>query len=145
MKRFHNQRDKEGPESNQAPPTFLGGNMQDKGRIVLTGEVSDTPVIRATLQGLYTATFSLTSTTRRMNRSGVYTDRQKHHNIVARGDLALTIRHKIRKGNEINVEGKYHLKQWEEKSSGETKYLTQVVIDRFSFAEPDQLELPMAA
>ena len=61
--------------------------MQDKGRIVVTGEVSDTPVIRATLQGLYTATFSLTSTTRRMNRAGVCTDRQKRHNIVARGDL----------------------------------------------------------
>ena len=119
--------------------------MQDKGRIVLTGEVSDTPVIRATMQGLYTATFSLTSTTRRMNRSGVYTDRQKRHNIVACGDLALTIRHEIRKGNEINIEGKYHLKQWEDKSSGETKYLTQVLIDRFSFAEPDQLELPIAA
>jgi len=144
MKRFHNQRDKEGPNIWHLLH-FLGGNMQDKGRIVLTGEVSDTPVIRATLQGLYTATFSLTSTTRRMNRAGVYSDRQKHHNIVACGDIALTIRHKIRKGNEINVEGKYHLKQWEEKSSGETKYLTQVVIDRFSFVERNQLELPMAA
>ena len=59
----------------------------------MTGEVSDTPVIRATLQGLYTATFSLTKTTRRMNRSGAYTDRQKRYNIVACGDLALTIRH----------------------------------------------------
>jgi hypothetical protein len=37
------------------------------------------------------------------------------------------------------------LKQWEDKGSGETKYLTQVLIDRFSFAEPDQLELPIAA
>ena len=80
-----------------------------------------------------------------MNRAGAYTGRQKHHNIVACGELALTIRHKIRKGSEINVEGKYHLKQWEEKGSGETKYLTQVVIDRFSFAEPDQLEFPTAA
>ena len=97
--------------------------MHEAGRIVLTGEVSDTPVIRATLQGLYTATFSLTNTTRRMNRSGAYTDRQKRH----------------------NIEGKYHLKQWKDKSSGETKYLTQVLIDRFSFAEPDQLELPIAA
>ena len=119
--------------------------MHEAGRIVLTGEVSDTPVIRATLQGLYTATFSLTSTTRRLNRSGAYTDRQKRHNIVACGDLALTIRYAIRKGNEINIEGKYHLKQWEDKSSGETKYLTQVLIDRFSFAEPDQLELLIAA
>ena len=144
MTRIHNQCDKEGPED-QAPFTVLGGNMQDKGRIVLTGEVSDTPVIRATLQGLYTATFSLTSTTRRMNRAGVYTDRQKRHNIVARGDLALTIRHKVRKGNQVSIEGEFYLKQWIEKSSGETKYLTQVVIDRFSFAEPDQLALPMAA
>ena len=119
--------------------------MQDRGKVVLTGEVSDTPVIRATLQGLYTATFSLTSTTRRMNRSGAYTDRRKRHNIVACGELALTIRHKIRKGNEISVEGKHHLKQWEDKSSGKTKYLTQVLIDRFSFAEADQLELPTAA
>jgi single-strand DNA-binding protein len=119
--------------------------MHEAGRIVLTGEVSDTPVIRATLQGLYTASFSLTSTTRRMNRSGAYTGRRKRHNIVACGELALTIRHKIRKGNEISVEGKHHLKQWEDKSSGETKYLTQVIIDRFSFAEPDQLELPTAA
>jgi single-strand DNA-binding protein len=119
--------------------------MHEAGRIALTGEVSDTPVIRATLQGLYTATFSLASTTRRMNRSGAYTDRRKRHNIVACGELALTIRHKIRKGNEISVEGKHHLKQWEDKSSGKTKYLTQVLIDRFSFAEADQLELPTAA
>jgi single-strand DNA-binding protein len=119
--------------------------MQDQGKVVLTGKVSDTPVIRATLQGLYSATFSLTSTTRRMNRAGVYTDRQKHHNILACGELALTIRYSIRKGNEINVEGNYRLKQWEDKSSGETKYLTQVLIDRFSFAEMDQLELPIAA
>lgn len=119
--------------------------MHEAGRIVLTGEVTDTPVIRATLQGLYTATFSLTTTVRRKNRSGAYADREKRHNIVACGDLALTIRHKIRKGNEISVEGKHHLKQWEDKSSGETKYLTQVLIDRFSFAELDQLELPTAA
>jgi single-strand DNA-binding protein len=119
--------------------------MQEAGRVVLTGEVSDTPVIRATLQGQYTATFSLTTTTRRLNRSGAYTARQKRYNIVARGELALTIRHQIRKGNEIDIEGKYHLKQWEDKGSGETKYLTQVLIDRFSFAEPDQLELPIAA
>ena len=119
--------------------------MHEAGRIVLTGEVSDTPVIRATLQGLYTATFSLTNTTRRYESFRCLHDRQKRHNIVACGDLALTIRHTIRKGNEINIEGKYHLKRWKDKSSGETKYLTQVLIDRFSFAEPDQLELPIAA
>jgi single-stranded DNA-binding protein len=119
--------------------------MQDRGKVVLTGEVSDTPVIRATLQGLYTATFSLTSTTRRMNRAGVYTDRQKRHNIIARGDLALAIRHKVRKGNQISIEGQFDLKQWKEKRSGETKFLNQLAIDRFSFAEPDQLALPMAA
>jgi single-strand DNA-binding protein len=119
--------------------------MHEAGRIVLTGEVTDTPVIRATLQGLYTATFSLTTTIRSKNRAGAYITREKHHNIVSCGELALTIRHKIRKGSEVTVEGKHHLKKWEDKSSGETKYLTQVLIDRFSFAELDQLELPIAA
>jgi single-strand DNA-binding protein len=119
--------------------------MQNKERVVLTGEVSDTPVIRATLQKLFSATFSLTVTMRRPTRSGAYTDRQKRHCIIAYGDLANTIRTEVRKGQQISVEGEFKLTHWEDKQTGETKYLTLVVIDRYSFAEPDQLALPMVA
>jgi single stranded DNA-binding protein len=119
--------------------------MQNQGKVVLTGEVTDTPIIRATLEALFSATFTLTVTMRRPTRSGAYTDRQKRHCIIAYGDLANTIRTKVRKGELISVEGEFKLTHWEDKQAGETKYLTLVVIDRFSFAEPDQLALPMVA
>jgi len=144
MNRFHINVTERGLR-NQAPFSVLGGSMQTEGRVVLTGEVSDTPEIRVTLDGVYTASFSLKTTARRPNRAGVYVSREKRHNIIARGDLALDVRNNVRKGTRLSVEGEFNLKQWEEKSSGETKYFTRVLIDRFTSAEPDQLALPMAA
>jgi single stranded DNA-binding protein len=122
-----------------------GKVVLSQGKVVLTGHVSDTPEIRATLKGLYIATFSLKSTTRRTNRAGMYTDRHKRHSIVAFGDTAFIIRNKVRKGSLVSVEGEYDLKQWEEQSSGETKYFARLVVDRIAFAEPEQLPLQLAA
>jgi single stranded DNA-binding protein len=116
-----------------------------RGKVFLTGQVSDTPEIRATLKGFHIATFSLKSTARRTNRAGMYTDRHKRHWIVAYGDTALIIRNKVRKGSLISLEGEYDLKQWEEQSSGETKYFARLVVDRITFAEPEQLPLQLVA
>jgi len=113
--------------------------------VKLTGEVTDSPEIRATVNGVFTATFSLDTTIRCRNRAGVYTTRHKRHIVVAREDTAVTIRNAVRKGTHLYVEGKVELKSWEVKGTGEKKYLSLVVIDRFSLVEPAQPPLRLAA
>ena len=51
----------------------------------------------------------------------------------------------MRKGSHLQIEGKVELKQWEAKGTGEKKYLSQIVLDRFSLAEPEQTDLRLAA
>ena len=109
--------------------------MRDDGKVVLTGEVSDIPVIRATRKGEFSATFSLRCKPERKSAP------TKRHLIVAYGETAYQIRSRVRKGHHLTVEGKYELKQWEEKSSGQTRHYSRLVIDRLTFIEPDQLRL----
>ncbi len=119
--------------------------MQTKGRVVLTGEVSDTPVIRVTFEGCIPHPFR-SRAQRGVQTAPASTQSARSATTSSRVETSRsTIRNKVRKGNRLSVEGEFNLKQWEEKSSGETKYLTRVLIDRFTSAEPDQLALPMAA
>ena len=117
---------------------------QTKKRVTLTGVVTSEPEIRATLKGKHTATFNLTSNTR---RGGT---REHSHMIVAYNDAAIEIRNLARqrslpKGAILTIDGYVEVKEWVQKSSGEKKYLSHIVIDRFIFGEPAQATLQLAA
>jgi hypothetical protein len=51
----------------------------------------------------------------------------------------------VRKGSHLQIEGTYELKEWEAKGTGEKKYLSQIILARFSVAEPAQSDLRLAA
>ena len=113
--------------------------------VMITGQVNHQPEIRATTKGSYSATFSLNTTTRTRKRGGGYITRHKRHIVVAYADNALDIRNRVRKGSHLQIEGKVELKKWKAKGTGEKKYLSQIVLDRFSLAEPAQTDLRLAA
>jgi single-strand DNA-binding protein len=113
--------------------------------VMITGQVTHQPEIRATPKGSYSATFSLDTTTRTRKRGGGYITRHKRHFVVAYADNALDIRSRVRKGSHLQIEGKFELKEWEAKGTGEKKYLSQIILDRFSVAEPAQANLRLAA
>ncbi|HEX5235738.1 MAG TPA: single-stranded DNA-binding protein [Silvibacterium sp.] len=101
-------------------------------KVILLGNVGKDPEIRATGGGTMVANFSLATTDRTKDASGNWTDRTEWHNLVAFQRTAEIIRDYVKKGSKIYVEGKIQTRSWDDKTSGEKKYRTEIIVNDLS-------------
>lgn len=98
-------------------------------KIILLGNVGKDPEFRATAGGMTVANFSLATTDRAKDASGNWTDRTEWHNLVAFQRTAEIVRDYVKKGSKIYVEGRIQTRSWDDKTSGEKKYRTEVLVN----------------
>jgi single-strand DNA-binding protein len=98
-------------------------------KIILLGNVGKDPEIRATGGGTMVANFSLATTDRAKDQTGNWTDRTEWHNLVAFQRTAEIVRDYVKKGSKLYVEGKIQTRSWDDKTSGEKKYRTEVLVN----------------
>src|SRR5246500_4580277 len=98
-------------------------------KVILLGNVGKDPEIRATPGGTMVANFSLATTDRTKDQTGNWTDRTEWHNLVAFQRTAEIVRDYVRKGSKLYVEGKIQTRSWDDKTSGEKKYRTEVLVN----------------
>jgi single-strand DNA-binding protein len=98
-------------------------------KIILLGNVGKDPEFRATAGGTSVANFSLATTDRAKDASGNWTDRTEWHNLVAFQRTAEIVRDYVKKGSKLYIEGKIQTRSWDDKTSGEKKYRTEVLIN----------------
>lgn len=101
-------------------------------KVTLLGNVGKDPEIRATPGGTMVASFSLATTDRTKDQSGNWTDRTEWHNLVAFQRTAEIIRDYVKKGSKLYVEGKIQTRSWDDKTSGEKKYRTEIIVNDIS-------------
>ncbi|HUY82482.1 MAG TPA: single-stranded DNA-binding protein [Acidobacteriaceae bacterium] len=101
-------------------------------KVILLGNVGKDPEIRTTPSGTMVATFGLATTERFKDQSGTWTDRTEWHNLVAFGRLAEIIRDYVKKGSKLYAEGSLRTQSWDDKTSGQKKYRTEVVVSEIS-------------
>jgi single-strand DNA-binding protein len=98
-------------------------------KIILLGNVGKDPEFRATPGGTTVANFSLATTDRAKDQAGNWTDRTEWHNLVAFQRTAEIVRDYVKKGSKLYVEGKIQTRSWDDKTSGEKKYRTEVLVN----------------
>ena len=98
-------------------------------KIILLGNVGKDPEFRATPGGTTVANFSLATTDRAKDQAGNWTDRTEWHNLVAFQRTAEIVRDYVKKGSKLYVEGKVQTRSWDDKTSGEKKYRTEVLVN----------------
>ncbi|HEX3471866.1 MAG TPA: single-stranded DNA-binding protein [Silvibacterium sp.] len=98
-------------------------------KIILLGNVGKDPEIRATGGGTMVASFSLATTDRAKDQAGNWTDRTEWHNLVAFQRTAEIVRDYVKKGSKLYIEGKIQTRSWDDKTSGEKKYRTEVLVN----------------
>jgi single-strand DNA-binding protein len=98
-------------------------------KIILLGNVGKDPEFRATAGGTSVANFSLATTDRTKDQAGNWTDRTEWHNLVAFQRTAEIVRDYVKKGSKLYIEGKIQTRSWDDKTSGEKKYRTEVLIN----------------
>lgn len=101
-------------------------------KVILLGNVGKDPEIRATGSGAIVATFSLATTDRTKDQSGNWTDRTEWHNLVAFQRTAEIVRDYVKKGSKLYIEGKIQTRSWDDKTTGEKKYRTEIIVNDLS-------------
>ena len=101
-------------------------------KVLLLGNVGKDPEIRSTAGGMTVASFSLATAERAKDAQGNWADKTEWHNIVCFQRTAEVVRDYVKKGTQLFIEGKISTRSWEDKTSGEKKYRTEILCNELT-------------
>ncbi|MGD0826292.1 MAG: single-stranded DNA-binding protein [Terriglobales bacterium] len=101
--------------------------MKGLNRVTLLGNLGKDPEIKFTPQGTQVAKFSLATTERFKGKDGQWQERTDWHNVVLWEGLAKIAGDYLKKGSKVYIEGRLHTHSWDDKQTGQKKYMTEVV------------------
>ena len=96
-------------------------------KVILIGNLGKDPEVKYTPSGTAMAKFSLATNERFKDKSGEFQERTEWHNIVAWQRLAEIAGEYLKKGRAVYIEGRIQTRSWEDKTSGQKKYMTEIV------------------
>ena len=91
--------------------------------------------MRALPSGIQVASFGVATNRVWKDKNGAKQEAADFHNIVVFGRQAETSAQYLKKGQQVMVEGRMQTRSWDDKTSGEKKYRTEVVADRVQFGQ----------
>jgi single-strand DNA-binding protein len=102
-------------------------------KAIVIGNLTRDPELRSLPSGIKVCTFSLATNRVWKDKNGVKQESADYHNVVVFGRQAETVAQYMKKGSSILVEGRMQTRSWDDKTSGEKKYRTEIVADRTQF------------
>ena len=102
-------------------------------KAILFGNLTRDPELRSLPSGMNVCNFSIATNRVYRDREGKKQEQTDFHNVVVFGRQADTVAQYLKKGSSVFVEGRIQTRSWDDKTSGEKKYRTEVVADRVRF------------
>ena len=110
--------------------------MGNVNKVILLGRLGADPETGVTsAQQIPTATLRIATNSRFKNQSGDWEDRPSWHRCVAFGRTAENLAKFFKKGSQIYLEGRLETRSWDDESSGQKRYMTEVIINNFEFID----------
>lgn len=97
-------------------------------RVELIGNLTRDPEMRYTPSGAAVVTFSI-ATNRTFVSDGEKREEADFHRCVAWNKLAELCNQLLKKGNRVFVSGRLQNRSWEDQTSHQTRYITEIVIE----------------
>lgn len=104
-------------------------------RATIIGNLTRDPEQRALPSGITVCQFSLATNRFYKDKDGNRQESTDYHNIVVFGRQAETCAQYLKKGQSALVEGRIQTRSWDDPSSGQKKYRTEIVADRVQFGQ----------
>jgi single-strand DNA-binding protein len=99
-------------------------------KVILIGNLGRDPEVRYTPSGLAVANVTLaTSESWKDKQSGEMQERTEWHRVVFYQRLAEIAGEYLRKGSKVYVEGKIRTTKWQDKTTGQDRYTTEIIAD----------------
>jgi single-strand DNA-binding protein len=102
-------------------------------KAMVFGNITRDPELRSLPSGMNVCSFSVATNRVYRDREGKKQEQADFHNIVVFGRQADTVAQYLKKGSSVFVEGRMQTRSWDDKTTGEKKYRTEVVADRVQF------------
>jgi len=102
-------------------------------KAMLFGNITRDPELRALPSGMNVCSFSVATNRVYRDREGKKQEQTDFHNVVVFGRQADTVAQYLKKGSSVYVEGRIQTRSWDDKTTGEKKYRTEVVAERVQF------------
>src|SRR5207253_9923452 len=96
-------------------------------RVNLIGNLVKDPEVKYTQSGLPVARLTLATNERFKDKSGEWQDRTVWHNVVLWQRLAEIAGEYLKKGGKAYIEGRLQTRSWDDKQTGQKKYMTEIV------------------
>ena len=102
-------------------------------KAIIIGNLTRDPEVRAIPSGMQVCSFSVATNSVWKDKEGNKKEAAEFHNIVVFGRQAETAGQYLKKGQSVLVEGRMQTRSWDDKTSGQKKYRTEIVADRVQF------------
>jgi single-strand DNA-binding protein len=99
-------------------------------KAILIGNLGRDPELRHTASGKAVATFTVATNRTWTGPDGTAQEGTEWHNIVAWDRLAEICQQYLQKGRKVYIEGRIQTRSWDDKSSGQKRYMTEIVANQ---------------
>src|SRR3989344_5529030 len=102
-------------------------------KAIVIGNLTRDPELRSLPSGAAVTTMAVATNRVWKDKDGNKKEDVQYHNIVIFGKQAETSAQYLKKGQTVIVEGRMQTRSWDDKSTSEKKYRTEIVADRVQF------------
>ncbi len=103
--------------------------MKSVNKVILIGNVGKDPEVKYTPSGTAVANFSIATNERFKDKEGQWQDRTEWHRVVAWQRTAEIVGEYVKKGSSVYIEGKLQTRSWDDKETGQKKYMTEIWVN----------------
>ena len=96
-------------------------------KVILIGNLGKDPEVKYTPQGKAVARIALATNWSSKDTAGNWQDHTEWHNVVLWERLAELAGEHLKKGGKVYIEGRLQTRSWDDKTSGQKRYMTEVV------------------
>jgi single-strand DNA-binding protein len=97
-------------------------------KVILVGNLGKDPEVKFTPQGTAVAKITVaTASSYKDKQSGEWKETTEWHNVVLWQRTAEIAGEYLKKGSKVYIEGRLQTRSWDDKTSGQKKYMTEVV------------------
>lgn len=105
-------------------------------KVILIGNLGKDPEMRYTPNGVAIANLTIaTSDSWKDKVTGENVERTEWHRVVMFQRLAEIAGEYLRKGSKVYIEGKLQTRKWQDKTSGQDRYTTEIVSDNLQMLD----------
>ncbi len=102
-------------------------------KALIIGNLTRDPELRSLPSGIQVTSLSVATNRVWKDKNGAKQEASDFHNVVVFGRQAETSAQYLKKGQQVYIEGRIQTRSWDDKTSGEKKYRTEIVAESVQF------------